>query len=116
MAGTFVPNEAGFHLLLDSVGGPVGRDLERRLINCVNLAKVYATGAPTALANNPEGRGPRRRTGRLVTSLAYEIESLATGLVGRYGTNVPYGFWLETGLVNGATYPFLRPAIPAAFI
>lgn len=112
----FVPNEAGFHALLDTVGGPVGRDLERRLINCVNLAKVYATGAPTPLATNREGRGPRVRTGRLRSSIAYEITSESVGLIGRYGTNVFYGFWLETGLRNGVTYPFLRPAIPAAFI
>ena len=113
---TFVPNEAGFHELLDTIDGPVGRDLERRLINCVNLAKVYATGAPTALATNREGRGPRVRTGRLRSSLAYEITSEAVGLVGRFGTNVFYGFFLETGLRDGSTYPFLRPAIPAAFV
>jgi hypothetical protein len=113
---TFVPNEAGFHALLDTVDGPVGRDLERRLINCVNLARVYATGAPTPLATNPHGRGPRVRTGRLRSSIAYEITSEASGLVGRYGTNVPYGYWLETGLRNGVTYPFLVPALSAAFV
>ena len=113
---TFVPNEAGFHELLNTIDGPVGRDLERRLINCVNLAKVYATGAPTALATNREGRGPRVRTGRLRSSIAYEIVETPVGLIGRYGTNVPYGYYLETGLVNGATYPFLRPAIPAALL
>jgi len=113
---TFVPNEAGFHELLDTIDGPVGRDLERRLINCVNLAKVYATGAPTALATNREGRGPRVRTGRLRSSIAYEIVTEGVGLVGRYGTAVSYGYWLETGLRNGVTYPFLRPAMSAAFV
>lgn len=113
---TFVANETGLHLLLTSRRGPVGRDLERRLINCVNLAKVYATGAPTALATNPYGRGPRVRTGRLRSSIAYEIETTGLGLVGRYGTNVVYGRYLETGLRNGVTYPFLRPAISAALV
>ena len=113
---TFVPNEAGFHELLNTIDGPVGRDLERRLINCVNLAKVYATGAPTALATNREGRGPRVRTGRLRSSITYEIVTEGVGLVGRYGTAVPYGYWLETGLRNGVTYPFLRPAMSAAFV
>ena len=113
---TFVPNEAGFHELLNTIGGPVGRDLERRLINCVNLAKVYATGAPTALATNREGRGPRVRTGRLRSSISYEITTDAGGLLGRYGTAVPYGFWLETGLRNGAIYPFLRPAMSAVAV
>lgn len=112
----FVPNEAGFDFLLDSPSGPIGRDLERRLIACVNLAKVYATGAPTPLATNQHGRGPRVRTGRLRSSIAYEITSEGAGLVGRYGTNVYYGLFLETGLRNGVTYPFLVPAIPAAFL
>ena len=116
MADTFVPNEAGFAFVLEAINGPVGRDLERRLINCVNYAKIYATGAPTPLATNREGRGPRVRTGRLRSSISYEITHEAGGLVGRFGTNVPYGFWLETGLRNGVTYPFLRPAIPAAFL
>ncbi len=112
----FVPNEAGFDALLNTRSGPVGRDLERRLIACVSLAKTYATGEPTALANNPEGRGPRVRTGRLRSSIAYEITETPVGLLGRYGSNVPYAYWLETGLVNGATYPFLRPAMSAAIV
>ncbi len=112
----FRPIEPGFDSLLNSRSGPVGRDLERRLIACVSLAKVYATGAPTSLATNPHGRGPRVRTGRLRSSISYEIESTPSGLVGRYGTNVRYGLFLETGLRNGVTYPFLRPAISAAFV
>jgi hypothetical protein len=116
MAGAFIPNEAGFHALLESASGPVGRDLERRLVNCVNLARVYATGAPTALATNPEGRGPRVRTGRLRSSITYEITHDVLGLVGFVGTNVPYGFWLETGLRDGSTYPFLRPSLSAALV
>ncbi len=112
----FVPIESGFDQLLNTRNGPVGRDLERRLIACVSLAKVYATGEPTPLANNPEGRGPRVRTGRLRSSIAYEITETPVGLIGRYGTNVPYGYYLETGLRNGAIYPFLRPAMPAALV
>jgi hypothetical protein len=104
------------HTLLQSRTGPVGRDLERRLIACVSLAKVYATGAPTTLATNPHGRGPRVRIGRLRSSIAYEIVTGPLGLVGRYGSNVPYALPLETGLRNGVTYPFLRPAMSAAFV
>lgn len=112
---TFIPNEAGLHFLLDSPGGPVGRDLERRLIACVNLAKTYASGAPTSLARNPEGRGPNVRTGRGRASIAYEIAETPVGLVGRYGTSVFYMGILERGeLPNGARYPFLLPAISAA--
>lgn len=111
MPATFIPNEPGFQQLLQDPSGPIGLDLQRRLINAVNLAKINATGAPVAGAKNPAGRGPRVRTGRLRSSITHEIVS--PPLVGRYGTAVPYGFYLETGLVNGATYPFLVPAIPA---
>ncbi len=112
----FIPNEAGFQQLLNTRDGAVGRDLERRLIACVSLAKVYASGAPTPLATNREGRGPRVRTGRLRSSIAYLIVESSTGVVGYYGTNVTYGFWLETGLRNGVTYPFLVPAMTAALV
>lgn len=112
----FRPFESGFDALLNSRSGPVGRDLERRLIACVSLSKVYATGAPTSLATNPHGRGPRVRSGRLRSSIAYEITETPVGLIGRYGTNVEYGRYLETGLRNGATYPFLRPAMTAALV
>src|ERR1043166_3860483 len=110
----FVPNEPGLRSLLMSRHGPVGRDLERRLIACVSLAKVYATGAPTSLATNVHRRGPRVRSARLRASITYEIEETSGGLVGRYGTNVRYGYYLETGLRNGVTYPFLAPAESAA--
>lgn len=114
MSAAIVLNEAGIRELLQSRHGPVGRDLERRLINCVNQAKVYATGAPTFLGTH--GRGPRVRSGRLRSSIAYDIEETSGGLVGRYGSNVPYAFPLETGLRNGSTYPFLMPALPAALL
>lgn len=107
----FVPNEPGFQQLLQDPSGPIGLDLQRRLINAVNLAKINATGAPVSGANNPQGRGPNVVSGRLRSSVTHEL--VGPPLVGRYGTNVPYGYWLETGLVNGATYPFLVPAIPA---
>lgn len=110
----FVPNEPGFQFLLENPAGPVGVDLQRRLINAVNLAKINATGAPVAGANNPEGRGPRVRTGRLRSSITHEVSS--PPLVGRYGSNVPYGFFLETGLRGGRTYPFLLPATVALAI
>ncbi len=113
----FVPIESGFDQLLNTRSGPVGRDLERRLIACVSLAKQYATGQQTPLANNPEMRGPNVRTGRGRASIAYVIEETPIGLIGRYGTNVFYMGILERGeLPNGAKYPFLVPAMSAALV
>lgn len=112
MNAAVVLNEVRLNELLFSRRGPVGRDLERRLIRCVNQAKVYATGAPTSLGTY--GRGPRVRTGRLRSSIAYDIRETGGGLEGRYGSNVVYAYPLETGLRNGARYPFLLPALPAA--
>lgn len=92
--------------LLASPTGPVGRDLGRRAINVTNQAKLNASGRP----------GPRVRTGRLRSSIAWELDVDEKGLVARVGTNVHYGYPLETGLRNGVRYPFLGPALPAAAI
>lgn len=100
--------------LLTGPQGGIARDLTRRAIRVQNLAKINATGAQVEGANNPEGRGPRVDTGRLRSSITHEIRVGDTGLEARIGTNVEYGYYLETGLRNGATYPFLRPALVAA--
>ena len=101
------------------------RDFRRRAQNVVNAAKLNATGIPVAGANNPDGRGPRRRTGDLYNSIRYEVgdamEEMELGDGFRVRpveiivfTDVPYAFYLENGLRNGATYPFLTPALDAA--
>lgn len=89
--------------LLTGFDGPVAADLARRVQRATNAAKVNASGRP----------GPNVRTGRLRSSITFEMGRDAKGLFGDFGTNVDYGFLLETGLRNGAKYPFLVPAIPA---
>lgn len=101
-------------VLLKGRDGPVARDLGRRAINVTNQARLNATGRPVVGAMNPEGRGPRVQTGRLRSSITWELGRDAIGLFADVGTNVPYGLYLETGLSNGARYPFLTPALPAA--
>lgn len=88
--------------------------LARKAIRVQNHAKINATGGQVAGANNPEGRGPRVDTGRLRSSIAWGLFDDAEGVYAKVGTNVSYGWFLETGLRNGATYPFLKPALPAA--
>lgn len=109
-----VQHDQALRALFHNQHGGVARDLARRAIRVQNHAKLNATGRSVAGARNPEGRGPRVDTGRLRSSIAWGIFSDSKGVFARVGTNVEYGLYLETGLRNGATYPFLVPALPAA--
>lgn len=53
------------------------------------------------------GEPPRKQTGRLLGSVAWEV---VEG-VGRVGTNLPYGRWLELGTRLMAARPWLRRAL-----
>lgn len=100
--------------LLTGESGGLARDLGRRAVRVQNDAKLNATGRQVTGALNPESRGPRVDTGRLRSSIAWELRRDAGGIFARIGTNVEYALALETGLRNGATYPFLGPALQAA--
>lgn len=91
--------------------GPVYRYLGEVAVRVETQAKLNATGIPVEGANNPEGRGPRVRTGRLRSSITWHFGRDSEGPYVDIGTPVIYGRYLETGLRNGATYPFLRPAL-----
>ncbi len=53
------------------------------------------------------GDPPRKQTGRLLGSVAWEVSDL----VARVGTNVKYGRWLELGTKTIAPRPWLRRAL-----
>ncbi len=53
------------------------------------------------------GEPPRKQHGRLRQSVAREL----VGLVGRVGTNLLYGRWLELGTRTIAARPWLRRAL-----
>lgn len=106
-------DQAGLRRLLNSPQGPVARDLGRRAERVRREAVLNATGRAVEGATNAEGRGPRVDTGRLRSSIAWQLGSDTVGLYADIGTNVPYGYWLETGLRNGVKYPFLLPALSA---
>lgn len=55
------------------------------------------------------GEPPHVQTGRLRGSVAWEV----VGLLGRVGTNVKYGRWLELGTKRLAARPWLRPSLDA---
>lgn len=104
-------NQRELKALLEGRSGPVARDLGKRAIRVTNEARLNATGRQVSGATNSEGRGPNVDTGRLRSSIAFLIGTDTDGLYADVGTNVPYGYWLETGLRNGVTYPFLAPSL-----
>ncbi len=58
----------------------------------------YTSSAP--------GEPPATQTGTLIRSMTSEVEKL----VGRVGTNLKYGLYLEIGTKNIVPRPYLRPA------
>lgn len=103
MPEVIIWHDQNLQAVLHGPQGPVAAQLAIRLQRATNAAKVNATGRP----------GPRVRTGRLRSSITWALGTDSRGLFGVYGTNVPYGYYLETGLRNGAKYPFLVPAMSA---
>lgn len=105
MAGETVRvNQAELQRILRGRNGPVARDLSRRAIRVESRAKLNASGRP----------GPRVRTGRLRSSIAWALAEDGRGLYAVIGTNVVYAKWLELGSDRAPAYPFLRPALRAA--
>lgn len=109
-------NPAALQALFETPDGPVLRELGRRGLNVQNQAKLNATGIQVVGARNPMGRGPRVRTGRLRSSISLVLGVDSRGPYAAVGTNVYYGRYLELGLRGGRTYPFLKPALSAAYI
>lgn len=100
------------HDLLNGPNGPVARDLAKRAIRVESAAKL--------LLNNPypppssPGSSPHKRSGRLQTSITWELGEDALGLFAAVGTNVEYGDYLERGTERMQPRPFLQPALQAA--
>ncbi len=64
----------------------------------------------TGAVRSAPGDPPRKQTGRLRASVAYEVD--APKLTARVGTNVKYGMFLELGTKRGiAPRPWLRRAL-----
>lgn len=57
------------------------------------------------------GRPPNADTGRLQQSIGFEIDKIKG--IGRVGTNLLYGAYLEFGTKDVAARPWLRPALMA---
>lgn len=91
-------DQSALHELLASPAGPVGRDLARRAVKVDRAAK----------------RGCPVDTGRLRSSIGWELGADAGGLLAVVGTDVEYAPYVELGTSRMAAQPFLRPALSAA--
>jgi HK97 gp10 family phage protein len=106
---SFHLDRQGVHALLRGAQGDVARDLLRRGARVETAAKINATGREYGDGS----RGPRVRTGRLRSSITYQLGQDSQGLFVDIGTNVVYGRYLELGTDRMRPYPFLGPALPA---
>lgn len=97
--------------------GPVVQWLAAGATRVETQAKLNATGIPVEGASNPQGRGPKVRTGRLRSSITQVYGRDEIGPYVDVGTPVVYGKYLEEGWTtsrgNFIRYPFLAPAIVA---
>lgn len=55
------------------------------------------------------GDPPNTDKGRLVQSIQFDFKN--NGLVGRVGTNLKYGAWLEFGTLKMQAHPWLGPSV-----
>lgn len=56
------------------------------------------------------GFPPNTDTGRLVSSVKFDIQNTENGIIGLVGTNLPYGPMLEFGTSQMEARPWLGPA------
>lgn len=84
--------------LLDSERGPVGRDLARRAV------QVDATAKRICPVD----------TGRLRSSITWDVGEDDLGLVATIGSDVEYAPHVELGTSRSPAQPFLRPALRGA--
>lgn len=62
-------------------------------------------------AHGPSGQGPKVRTGRLRSSITWELGNDGAGLFVDAGTNVFYGRYLEEGTDRMRPYPWCLQAL-----
>lgn len=105
----------------DEVRRKIRREMERRIaaasIVVLNHARTLisisgtggAPGSKRSYGSNPSAPGepPHKQFGHLRRSVAREV----VGLVGRVGTNLRYGRYLEFGTKKMAARPWLRRAL-----
>lgn len=129
MASRVKIDQVALNRILESPTGPAARVIlsatvrvERRakqLLSRKGSGRVYRRGVTKGgrrrfhQASAP-GQPPAADTGLLRASINRELSADGRGLVGRVGTSVKYGRYLELGTTKMRARPFLRPALEAA--
>jgi phage gpG-like protein len=91
-------NESELYVLLESPQGATGRDLMSRAI------RVHSAAVSRCAVD----------TGRLRSSITWEVVSEGGELSAKVGTNVEYGPFVELGTRYMRAQPYLVPALSAA--
>jgi HK97 gp10 family phage protein len=84
--------------------------VQREAVHLVTRHSGPHKSHPEAVPSKP-GEPPHLRTGTLARSIDWETLQTSYGFVGRVGTNLKYGFWLEVGTSQMDARPYLRPAL-----
>jgi phage gpG-like protein len=86
-------------------------EIQNRAKELLSVAGTGRRGRRRVYGANPStpGNPPAKQTGRLRASVTYEVDE--TRMVGRVGTNVLYGLFLELGTSRMAARPWLRRAL-----
>lgn len=102
---TIAYDDQALTALLAGPGGAVARQLAQLGVRLESQMKLNVT------AGGPSGQGPHVRTGRLRSSITWQVDLDGRGLYVDAGTNVPYGLWLETGTDRMRPFPWAQPAL-----
>lgn len=108
-------NDGALNRLLKGKSGPVARDLARRAIAVESAAKNNIQAGNHGEGHAGQGLGPNSITGRLRSSITWELGEDGLGVYADIGSNVEYALFVEKGTVNmPGGYPYLVPALSAA--
>jgi hypothetical protein len=102
---TIAYDDAALAELLRGPNGPTARYLARIGVQLESQMKLNVTGG------GPSGQGPHVRTGRLRSSITWQVDEDVVGLYVDAGTNVPYGRYLEEGTDRMRPHPWAAPAL-----
>ncbi len=102
---TFAWDDQALAALLHGPGGETARYLATVGVKLESQMKVNVT------AGGPSGQGPRVRTGRLRSSITWQVGEDGAGLYVDAGTNVDYGRFLEEGTDRMRPHPWAQPAL-----
>lgn len=103
----FAWDDQALAALLHSPSGETARYLATVGVRLESQMKINVT------AGGPSGRGPRVRTGRLRSSITWQVGEDGEGLYVDAGTSVDYGLFLEEGTDRMRPYPWAGPALDA---